>query len=83
MGATACRELAFLALQHGDRAEVEHWLHRAEGWSPDLRERAGILGIRGMSLSDAGGYDDALTALEESVEAACRAGSRRRATWAG
>lgn len=81
VGATACRELAFLALQHGERSEVEHWLGRAEGWSPDRLERAGILGVRGMSLSDTGSYDAALDVLQESVDLAAEAGSRRRAAW--
>ncbi|MEV6813791.1 hypothetical protein, partial [Micromonospora sp. NPDC051296] len=52
VGAAACRELAFLFVQKGYRAEVEHWLSRAEAYGPSAVEAARILGVRGMSLSD-------------------------------
>ncbi|MBY8872469.1 hypothetical protein K7640_11540 [Micromonospora sp. PLK6-60] len=81
IGAAACRELAFLAVQAGHRIEVEHWLDLAEAWGPSEAEKARILGVRGMSLSDTGAYDEALTALGGSVDAARRCGNRRQAAW--
>ncbi|GAA1369331.1 AfsR/SARP family transcriptional regulator [Catellatospora chokoriensis] len=80
-GAAACRELAFLAVQAGHRSEVEHWLGLAEAWCPTEAEAARILGVRGMSLSDAGAYDDALTVLGASTDAARRCGNRRQLAW--
>ncbi|GIH04046.1 hypothetical protein Rhe02_21130 [Rhizocola hellebori] len=81
IGAAACRELGFLAVQAGHRAEVEHWLGLAEAWCPTDAESARILGVRGMSLSDSGEYQDALTVLDASVELARRSGHKRQAAW--
>ena len=81
VGAVACRELAYLAVQRGNRAEAGNWLREAEDWQPDRLERASILGVRGMSLSDAGSYDEALAVLDESVDAVLSSGRRRRASW--
>ncbi|MFC7245527.1 hypothetical protein ACFQO7_23880 [Catellatospora aurea] len=81
VGAAACRELAFLAVQAGHRSEVEHWLGQAEAWHPTEAEAARILGVRGMSLSDAGAYDEALAVLGASTDAARRSGNRRQLAW--
>ena len=81
VAASACGELAFLSVLSGHRVEGEHWLREAEEWLPDRVERAGVLGLRGMSLSDAARYPAALEVLEESIEVANSAGHRRRVAW--
>jgi len=81
VGAAACRELAFLAVQKGHRAEVEHWLSQAEQWGPSTAENSRILGVRGMSLSDSGDYDAASHALATSLDAARSTGDRRQVAW--
>jgi DNA-binding SARP family transcriptional activator len=79
--AAACRELAFLGVQlgHHDRANV--WLDEAERLDLDDEERARVLGVRGMSHSDAADYPGALDALERSIAHAEQAGARRQAAW--
>jgi DNA-binding SARP family transcriptional activator len=80
--AKACRELGFVDAQAGRRDRANGWLDEAELMADgDAAELAGILGVRGMNLSDCARYDEALAALGESVEYAGRAGSRRQQAW--
>ncbi len=80
--AAACRELGFVDVQAGRRARATHWLERAHAAAGgDDREIAAINGVRGMNLSDAGLYDDALPVLTASVDRALHCGSRRQAAW--
>jgi DNA-binding SARP family transcriptional activator len=81
VGAAACRELAFLSVQKGQRAEVDHWLDRAESLTASTLERARIRGVRGMSLSDSGDYEAAAGVLSESIEYARSCGNRRQVAW--
>ncbi len=75
------RELGFVDLQAGRRQRAEDWLTRAEELADGDVERAAVLAIRGMNLSDMGRYGAALDALERSVEWADRGGSRRQSAW--
>ena len=75
------RELGFVDIQAGRRQRAEGWLDRAEQQADGDVERAAVLAIRGMNLSDMGRYGAALEALERSVEWAERGGSRRQSAW--
>ena len=77
VAAEAARELAFLHVQLGHRARAEVWLDRAEALTDDPEERSRILGVRGMSRTDEGRWDDALEVLARSVQLAREAGVRR------
>jgi tetratricopeptide (TPR) repeat protein len=77
----ASRELGFVDIQAGRRQRAEEWLVRAEGLADDDVERAAVLAIRGMNLSDMAQYGDALDTLRRSVEKAHQGGSRRQAAW--
>lgn len=79
--AVACRELAFLGVQLGHQERADAWLDEAEGLDLDDGERARVLGVRGMSRSDAADYPSALDALHRSVEHGQRAGSSRQVAW--
>lgn len=79
--AAACRELGFLAVQHGQRDSAERWLGRAEGLDAGDAEKAKVLGVRGMSLSDAGAYSAALDNLGASLDLARRVGAARSEAW--
>ena len=80
--ATACRELGFVDVQAGRRVRATQWLDQARvAAAGDDHELAAIDGVRGMNLSDAGRYDEALPVLAGSVERALHCGSRRQAAW--
>lgn len=79
--AEACCELAFLAVQQGHRAEVEHWLAQVDLWRPGVATRARATGLRGMSLSDLGRYDEAATVLDEAVGLARESRRSRQLAW--
>jgi DNA-binding SARP family transcriptional activator len=79
--AAACRELGFLAVQLGHRERAEHWLRQAEGLCTDDGERAKVLGVRGMSLTDAAAYPAALDTLAASIDHARRVGADRQEAW--
>jgi DNA-binding SARP family transcriptional activator len=81
MAARACRELGFIDVQAGRRARAEGWLGTAEQLAGDDGERAAVLGVRGMNLSDMGQYGRALPFLQRSVELAAGVGNRRQAAW--
>lgn len=78
----ASRELGFVDIQAGRRQRAEKWLTRAEQLADGDVERAAVLAIRGMNLSDMAQYDAALDALQRSGAWAERGGSRRQSAWA-
>ncbi len=77
----AMRELGYVDVQAGRNASAGRWLARALRLSEGDGERAAVLSLRGMILSDRAHYDAALQLLEESVECAERSGAARRAAW--
>ncbi|CAN5326212.1 hypothetical protein BH20ACT9_BH20ACT9_06780 [soil metagenome] len=81
LAATACRELGFVAVQTGRHTQATAHLRRAEQLTGDDQERAAVLGVRGMSLSDSAHYPEALAVLSRSVACAERAASWRQAAW--
>jgi tetratricopeptide (TPR) repeat protein len=78
---TACRELAYVEVQAGRTASAGRWLARASADAGEDRERAKVLGVRGMALSDRAHYEAAIGLLHESVAAAERCGDLRQAAW--
>jgi len=77
----AMRELGYVDVQAGRNAAAGSWLARALRRSEGDSERAAVLSLRGMILSDRAYYDAALQLLEESVECAERSGAARPAAW--
>ena len=77
----AARELGYVDVQAGRASEASRWLHRATEFVETDEERAAVLGVRGMALSDRAHYGPAISLLGESVAAAERAGADRRAAW--
>lgn len=77
----ACRELGYVEVQAGRGAAAGRWLARATDMARDDTARAGVLGIRGMSLSDRAHYGPAARLLEASIACAERSGERRWAAW--
>jgi DNA-binding SARP family transcriptional activator len=79
IAATAHRELGFVDVQAGRRERAEAWLAQAAedaaGWDEEL---ASIAAVRGMNLSDAASYEEALESFEESIERAARCEHRRQ-----
>jgi len=76
------RELGFIDVQAGRRERADAWLRDAEGLAEgDDGELAAILGVRGMNLSDCARYPEALGVLEDSVDRANHAGTRRQQAW--
>jgi DNA-binding SARP family transcriptional activator len=79
IAATAHRELGFVDVQAGRRERAEAWLAQASedaaGWDEEL---ASIAAVRGMNLSDAASYEEALESFEESIERARRCEHRRQ-----
>jgi hypothetical protein len=68
-------------VQAGRGASAGRWLLRASELAADPRERAAVLGVRGMALSDRGRYEAAMTLLRESVATARGCGDERQAAW--
>jgi DNA-binding SARP family transcriptional activator len=81
VAAVACRELGYIDVQAGRNASAGRWLARATDLGRDDDERAAVLGVRGMALSDRAYYKPALELLGESVAAARRCGRLRQAAW--
>jgi DNA-binding SARP family transcriptional activator len=79
--AKVCRELGFVEVQAARGVSAGRWLLRAGGLADDERERAAVLSVRGMALSDRAHYAAAIALLGESVAAARRCGDVRRAAW--
>jgi DNA-binding SARP family transcriptional activator len=77
----ACRELGYVDVQAGRNASGGRWLVKATGLASSDEERAAILGVRGMALSDRAYYSAALELLERSVELAEGCGQTRQAAW--
>lgn len=76
-----CRELGFVDVQAGRGVSAGRWLLRAGQLADDENERAAVLGVRGMALSDRAHYEAAITLLRESVATARRCGDIRQAAW--
>ena len=82
IAATAHRELAFVDVQAGRRERAAAWLDQAaEEAAGSDEELASISGVRGVNLSDAARYEEALTCFDDSVERAGRCGHRRQVAW--
>lgn len=77
----AARELGYVDVQAGHPGAAGRWLQRATGLVRTDDERAAVLGVRGMALSDRAYYDAALRLLDESVSAAEHAGSEYQVAW--
>src|SRR2546426_7859700 len=79
IAATAHRELGFVDVQAGRRERAEAWLAQAaeEAASSD-EELASIASVRGMSLSDAARYEEAIESFDDSIERARRCEHRRQ-----
>jgi len=77
----ACRELGFVEVQAGRGASAGRWLLRAGELAAGDGERAAVLGVRGMALSDRARYAAALSLLERSAALARRCGDLRQAAW--
>ena len=81
LSAKVCRELGFVEVQAGRAASAGSWLLRATRLADDEHERAAVLGVRGMALSDRAHYPAAITLLSESADTARRCGDLRQAAW--
>lgn len=78
---TAMRELGYVDVQAGRNASAGRWFARALRLSSGDSERAAVLALRGMMLSDRAHYGPALQLLSESVEGAERSGAARQAAF--
>jgi DNA-binding SARP family transcriptional activator len=76
-----CRALGFIDVQAGRGVSAGRWLMRAGRLATDDNERAAVLGVRGMALSDRAHYEAAIALLRESVASARGRGSLRQAAW--
>jgi DNA-binding SARP family transcriptional activator len=77
----ACRELGYVEIQAGRAGTAGRWLSRASADVGGGRERAKVLAIRGMALSDRAHYEAAIALLNESVAVAEIAGDFRQQAW--
>jgi DNA-binding SARP family transcriptional activator len=77
----ACRELGYVEVQAGRGAAAGRLLQKATLLAVGDGERAAILGVRGMALSDRAHYGAAIELLRESVAAADRRDDTRQAGW--
>ena len=76
-----CRELGFVEVQAGRSVSAGRWLMRAGRLAVADVERAALLGVRGMALSDRAHYEAAIALLGESVTIARRCADLRQAAW--
>jgi len=76
-----CRELGYVEVQAGRGTSAGRWLQKATKLAVTDNERAAVLGVRGMALSDRAHYPAAIGLLRESVAVAERCGDTRRAAW--
>jgi DNA-binding SARP family transcriptional activator len=76
-----CREIGFVEVQAARGGSAGRWLLRASGLAAADDERAAVLGVRGMALSDRAHYEAAIALLTESIATARRCGDGRRAAW--
>jgi tetratricopeptide (TPR) repeat protein len=79
--AKACRELGYVEVQAARGVSAGRWLIRAGQLAESERERAAVLGVRGMALSDRAHYGAAIELLGLSVTGARAAGDVRQAAW--
>jgi len=76
-----CRELGYIDVQAGRGTSAGRWLERSTQLAITDRERAAVLGVRGMALSDRAHYVSAVALLSESVSTAERCGAIRQTAW--
>jgi DNA-binding SARP family transcriptional activator len=76
-----CRELGFVDVQAGRGGSAGRWLLRAGQLASAGDERAAVLGVRGMALSDRAHYEAAIALLTDSVATARACGDLRQAAW--
>ena len=81
LAAAACRELGFLALQRGHHDRALVWLDEGGRLATDDGERARLLGVRGMCLTDGAHYEEASTDLDTAVDLARAVGDSRQEAW--
>jgi len=81
VAATVCRELGYVEVQAGRSVSAGRWLMRATELMRLDEERAAVLAIRGMALSDRAHYTPAIRLLESSIAIARGCGDERRAAW--
>jgi DNA-binding SARP family transcriptional activator len=79
--AKSCRELGFVEVQAGRTVSAGRWLMRAGEAADAPDERAAVLGVRGMALSDRAHYAAAIGLLRESVAVARGCGDARQTAW--
>ena len=78
VAAKVCRELGYVEVQAGRGVSAGRWLLRAAGLVRVDEERAAVLGVRGMALSDRAHYAPAIRLLESSIAIARGCGDERR-----
>lgn len=76
-----CRELGYVEVQAGRGMSAGRWLARATKLAVTDEERAAVLGVRGMALSDRAYYPASIGLLRESVAMAQRCGDVRQEAW--
>jgi DNA-binding SARP family transcriptional activator len=81
MAGRVCRELGYVDVQAGRGTSAGRWLERSTQLALTDGERAAVLGVRGMALSDRAHYVPAVALLSESVSAAERCGAIRQTAW--
>jgi tetratricopeptide (TPR) repeat protein len=81
MTGRVCRELGYIDVQAGRGTSAGRWLERSTRLAVTDGERAAVLGVRGMALSDRAHYPPALALLSESVATAERCGAIRQTAW--
>jgi tetratricopeptide (TPR) repeat protein len=81
MAGRVCRELGYVDVQAGRGTSAGRWLERSTQLALTDGERAAVLGVRGMALSDRAHYDPAVALLSESVSTAERCGAVRQTAW--
>jgi DNA-binding SARP family transcriptional activator len=79
VSAAAYRELAWVELMAARYGRAQQLLGRAASLAgADVRERAAILLVRGMCLTDVGRYGESIDLLEESINLAEETGDGKR-----
>jgi DNA-binding SARP family transcriptional activator len=81
VAARSCRELGYVEVQAGRGASAGRWLKRATMLAVTDDEKAAVLGVRGMALSDRAHYQAASELLRQSVAIAEHANSARQEAW--
>jgi tetratricopeptide (TPR) repeat protein len=76
-----CRELGYVEVQAGRGAAAGRLLHRGMTLAVRDEQRAALLGVRGMALSDRAHYSPAVELLRESIAVADGCSDTRQAAW--